>query len=137
MARLAFAACLLAAFLVPSALASTAGPSAPVHAGSVAQGQTDSSTFSTHGDQPCLAVYMPRVFTVSLAYAPVSDSLTVSAGGVSDTGANGVATVSFVANYCTVFTIQVTGTSVAESAEYVWTVTSVPVVAAIGDVSLA
>lgn len=137
MARLAFAACLLAVLLAPSAIASTAGPSAPVHAGSVAQGQVSSSTFSTHGDQPCLAIYMPRVFTVTLAYAPVTDTLSLAAGGASDTGSNGAATVSFVANYCTVFTIQVTGTSVADSAQYVWTVTSVPAVAAIGDVSLA
>ena len=129
MARAILLACLLAA-LVPAASAA-AGPSlvdAPAGAGSVSQGTTSSTGYSTHGDQPCLAIYMPRVYTVTLAYAPPTDALTLSVGALSATGSEGHATLSFVANYCTAFTVSVTGTSVADSATYAWAVTSVPVV---------
>ena len=128
MARLAFAVTLLAAVLAPSALASD-GPAlvgVPAHAGSVGQGGAASYAYSTHGDQPCLAIYQPRVFTVTLAYAPPSDVLTLSVGTASATGSGGAATLSFVDNYCTAFTVRVVGTSVASSAEYAFAISSVP-----------
>ncbi len=136
MARLALAACLLALALVPTALASGPGlVSSPVHAGSVAQGATSSYVYSTHGDQPCLAYYQPRVFTVTLAYTPPSDVLALTVGAASATGSDGVATLSFVDNYCTAFTVGITGTSVAGSAEYAFAITSVP--AGLGGGSIA
>lgn len=129
MARSILLACLLAA-LVPAASAAE-GPSlvdAPVGTGSVSQGTTSSTGYSTHGDQPCLDVYMPRVYTVTLAYSPPGDVLTLSVGELAATGSDGHAVLSFVANYCTAFTVSVKGTSVADSASYAWAVTSLPVV---------
>src|SRR5688572_27776747 len=124
---LPFAACLLAALLAaPATLASTPGPQLGPFAGTVAQGETDAHPFSTHGDQPCLAVWLPRLYVVALAYAPVDDTLTLTAAGNTDTGSSGHASVSFVANYCTAFTITVSGTAVSDSAAYTVVVQSVP-----------
>lgn len=120
---LAAALCLLAVLAAPAA--ARTGPEPGPFVGTVAQGEADSHHFSTHGDQPCLAVWIPKLYVVTLAYAPPTDTLALSAAGASDAGANGVAAVSFVANYCTAFTIRVAGTAVADEAAYVVTVESV------------
>lgn len=132
MARAILAVALLAALLFPAAVASTNPvlPSSGAHKGAVAEGQSSSFTYASHpAGTECLAIYLPRTYTVTLAYAPVDDTLTLRVGTHSDAGAAGRASVSFVANYCTAFTITVTGTSVASTADFVTAVTSTPVVA--------
>lgn len=115
------AACLL--LIAPMATAAS-GPTSGWGLGTVEEGETDRRHHNTHGDQPCLAIYIPKVFTVTLNHAP-TDVLGLRAGGASATSQNGVATVSFVANYCTSFDIFVDGIDVDGSAAYAMTVTSV------------
>jgi hypothetical protein len=103
-----------------------AEPSGGPYAGTMGQGGSATHHFTNQapGTQ-CLAIYQPTLYTVRLQYAPVSDVLTLAVGAASDAGSNGVATLSFVANYCTSFDITVTGTEVADKAAYLVSVSSV------------
>lgn len=137
MARTLLAAALLAALLAPAALAAT-GPQVGPFVGVVEQDASNRHAFSTHGDTPCLAVYLPKLYVVTLTYDNPADTLTLMAAGATAVGSNGVATLDFVANYCTAFTIDVVGTAVAGNAlepgtRYVVTVESL----FIGDQPLA
>jgi hypothetical protein len=108
----------LLALTVPAALA-VPGP-AP-GAGVVAQGETDVHRFNNNpGNFDC--IQMVTTYTVNLAYAPATDVLTLSAGGKTATGSNGVASVTFQAGVCTAFDIRVSGTQVANAAAYTVTV---------------
>ncbi|MGB0652511.1 MAG: hypothetical protein ACPGQL_04865 [Thermoplasmatota archaeon] len=103
-------------------------------AGTIGDGGSNTHRFSTHGDQPCLGVWMPKLYVVTLNYVSPFNSLGVSARGHSDSGENGVASIKFVANYCTAFDIVVSGDDVSGTAAYVVTVQSSPIV---GGASLA
>ena len=108
------------ALLAPTAAALT-GP----YAGAVAQGETDVHRYDNNPlKQPC--VDMVTTYTVTLTYAPATGVLTLSAGGRTVTGSNGVATLSFQSGVCTAFSIAVTGTQVDALAAYAVTVTSGP-----------
>lgn len=115
-------ACLAA--LAPVAAAAT-GP----YAGTVRQGETDAHEYDNHPKHGACLQIVTR-WTVTLAYAPATDVLTLEVEGLAATGANGLATLSFLAGVCTAFTVQVTGTSVATEAAYSVAVTSGP----LGDV---
>ena len=102
----------LTAMLAPPATADT-GP----FTGTVRQGQTRHHRYDNNPqNDPCPQVIV--FYTVSLTYAPTTDTLTVSAGGQTATGSGGTASVSFEAPYCTSFRVSVTGTSVATIASY-------------------
>lgn len=104
-------ATLLAALLVPAALANP-------NAGVVRQGETNVHAFDNTPRDGTACVDLVTTWTVTLAYAPPTDVLTLSAGGKTATGSGGVARVSFASGVCTAFTIQVTGASVAAAAAY-------------------
>lgn len=125
--RIALAAACLATVLATAPVsADLGGPEPGPFTGTIGQDHTRTHHFSTHGDNPCLAVYMPRVYTVTLAYAPPTDTLSISVGGLTDVGSLGAGSISFVANYCTAFDITVVGVEVTDKAAYGVTVTSVP-----------
>jgi hypothetical protein len=112
---------LLAAGLPAEASAVEIGAKTPgPFAGAVRQGQTATHAFSNYPPGgACPAWFQPVIYTVQLRYAPSTDVLTISAAGKTATGANGAAQVSFMRNYCTEFTVAVTGISVAQAAAYV------------------
>lgn len=103
--------------IAPFALAGT-GP----FSGTVVQGETDHHAYDNNpsGD-PCIDVM--AVYTVELFYTPATAVLTLTAGGRSDVGSNGYASVVLDASYCTSFGIRVAGTSVSGTAAYTVTVT--------------
>lgn len=108
---------LCAGLLLPGALA------APfAHAGRVRQGETDAFTFDNTSYAAC--TLQPVRWVVTLAYAPVTDALTLDAGGQSAEGANGVASVTFDSGTCVAFDVSIAGTSVAHRATYGVTVHS-------------
>ena len=110
------AAGLTAVLAAPALAAETSGP----FAGQVRQGQTRTHTFNNNpSNNPCLQI--TATYRVTLAYAPTTDVLTLDAGGKTASGSG--SSVSFVSGVCTRFPIQVTGTSVADTATYVVTVT--------------
>lgn len=85
--------------------------------GTVRQGQTRHHRYDNNPqNNPCPQVLV--FYTVSLTYAPTTDTLTLSAGGQTATGSGGAASVSFEAPYCTSFRVSVTGTSVATLSSY-------------------
>lgn len=104
------------AALAPLAAATT-GP----YVGTVRQGEVDAHHYDNNpkGD-PCLQIV--TTYTVTLAYAPAGDVLTLTVGTRSVSG-NG-ASVTFTAGVCTAFDFTVTGTQVADLAAYDVTVTS-------------
>lgn len=104
-------ATLLTALLVPTALANP-------HAGVVREGETNAHVFDNTPREGTACIDLATTWTVTLAYAPATDVLTLSAGGKTATGSNGVASVSFMSGVCTAFTIEVTGTSVETVAAY-------------------
>lgn len=108
----------LASLLTPVALAATGtGP----FTGTLRQNQTDRHTYDNNpNNDPC--IQMMTTYTVTLTYAPTTDTLTLTANGITAVGSGGTATVTFDANYCTSFNIQVKGTKVASSADYTVTV---------------
>lgn len=139
MRRALFAAALLASLAVPIALA--APPIAPrvelgTHAGTLTQGASTAFSYSSGGD-PCLGVYIPHTYVVNLAYAPIDDTLTVSSHGVSASGSNGLATISFVDNWCTTFGVRVDGTEVAGIAAFVVNIRDAGEVLALGGPAIA
>lgn len=106
-------ACL--ALLAPAASAAT-GP----YAGVVRQGETDWHSYDNNPtNSPC--IQMATTYTVTLAYAPTSDVLTLSVAGKTASGSG--AGISFQAGVCAAFPIAVTGTQVADLAAYEVTVT--------------
>lgn len=125
MKRFALVAAFFVLALATATSASTGGGSSTPYVGSVGQGQSDNHRYDNSGGNPCLAIYMPRTYTVTLAHVPTSDVLTLTAAGHSDSSSNGLASVSFTGNYCTAFDIRVTGTAVAGATEYAVAVTSV------------
>ena len=121
MRRALVAAALLLLLAVP--LATARPPIVPAvelgtHAGTLTEGASTSFTYKA-GPDPCLGVYIPHTFVVNLAYAPIDDTLTLSSHGKTATGADGLATLSFVDNYCTSFGVVVSGTEVAGTAAFV------------------
>lgn len=79
-----------------------------------------------HYDNNPLNMACPQVmatYTVTLAYTPTTDALTLTVGGTSVTGSDGTATLTLERSYCTAFDIKVTGTSVATVSQYTVTVT--------------
>lgn len=109
---------LTAALALPAAAAGTPGP----FAGVVTQGQTKTHLYDNNpSNNPCL--HIMATYTVTLAYAPASDVLTLSVGAATATGSNGVASLSLARSQCTSFTVAVSGTSVGDAAAYAVTVT--------------
>jgi hypothetical protein len=126
MRRLWSAALLLVVAILPAVVAA---PGTGPFTGTITQSATNSHAYSSYPPAGnCLAVYMPRTYSIRIEHAPVDDSLTISARGFAATTHNGGTTLSFVANYCTAFTITVAGTTVATEATYAITVTSTPVI---------
>jgi hypothetical protein len=113
------AAGLAAVLAAPAVAAGTPGP----FVGTVAQGQTKTHLYDNNPTKSdCIQLAVP--YTVSVTYAPSSDTLTLSVGSLTATGSNGSARLSFVGSTCTSFAVSVTGTSVARTAAYVVTVSS-------------
>ena len=125
MRALPLAASLLVGFLTLASPASAELSGGP-YVGTVSQGSADPHSYTSHPPgTECLAIYQPHLYTVRLEYAPPTDVLTLTVGSVSDVGSNGVASISFVANYCYGFDFSVSGTQVADNAAYLVTVSSV------------
>lgn len=104
------------ALLAPAAHAAT-GP----YVGALRQDETDAHHYDNNPTKaPCLE--MITTYTVTLAYAPTTDVLTLGVAGKTASG-NG-ATITFQAGVCAAFTLTVTGTHVATLAAYEVTVTS-------------
>ena len=121
----------LAAGLV-AVLASPAAAAAPVFAGAVAQGETDTHTFDNNPtNSNCIA--LATWYRVTLTFAPTGDALTLTTGGKSVTSTSGVAEVAFQSGVCTRFGIQVTGTSVDTVAPYSVSVRSGVLAAGVAD----
>ncbi len=112
------ASLLLIALATASPVAAGPAGDPGVYVGTVVEGERDTHRFSSHGGNPCLGVYIPKLWVVTLTHAPADASLSLSAGGKTDVSMAGSATVSFVANYCTVFTIAVEGLAVDGKAIY-------------------
>lgn len=107
---------LVSVLVLPATGAYAASGTGPF-TGSVAQGETDTHTYDNNPtNNPCIALAVP--YTVTLAYAPTSDTLTLSVPGASATGSGGTASLTVTRGVCTEFAITVTGTSVASSATY-------------------
>ena len=112
---------ILVAVSLTALLASPAAADTGPFSGTVREDQTRRHRYDNNPqNNPCPQVI--AFYTVSLTYAPATDTLTISAGGQTATGSGGSASVSFEAPYCTSFTISVTGTSVATIASYTVTV---------------
>lgn len=110
------AAGLVAVLSAPASAVGTPGPFASV----IAHGETKSHIYDNNpAGADCIQLAV--TYTVSLTYAPPSDTLTLSAGGQTATGSNGSARVSFWGSYCDSFGISVSGTSVGARAAYVVT----------------
>lgn len=108
---------LAVALLALSAPLALALPGTTPGAGIVRQGETAVHRYNNNpANFDC--VQMVTTYTVTLTYAPATDVLTLSAGGRTATGSNGVASVSFQAGVCTAFDIRAAGTRVAEAAAY-------------------
>ena len=105
----------------------SANPVGPFH-GAIHQGQTRTHTYDNNpNNHACIQIV--DLYTVALAYTPPTDTLTLSVRSGADTftatGVAGTALVAFQANHCTSFDISVTGTSVADNAQYDVTVVRV------------
>ncbi|HET6399284.1 MAG TPA: hypothetical protein VFH47_06995 [Candidatus Thermoplasmatota archaeon] len=113
--RLAAIAAMLACLAF--AAAASAGPlPSPLFAGPYAGVASDGSShaheYSTHPPHTlCAAVYIPHQFVVTLDAAP-TDTLVLRVGSHAATTFQGAATLTFIANYCTAFTIHVEGVEV-------------------------
>lgn len=112
------AAGLVTVLALPAAAAPAGGPGP--FAGQVVQGETDTHVYRA-GSSPCIQIAVQ--YAVTLTYAPTSDTLTLSAGTQTVTGANGTATATVWGSPCSQITIGVTGTSVASTATYAVAVT--------------
>ncbi|HVF06090.1 MAG TPA: hypothetical protein VNA20_14710, partial [Frankiaceae bacterium] len=91
-------------------------------AGLARPGTTTTHSYDNNpSNSPCPHVMVG--YTVRLTWAPPTDTLTLSAFGVSTTRSGGSATLYAARSYCTSFPIAVTGTNVADVAPYTVTVT--------------
>jgi hypothetical protein len=90
-------------------------PNQGPYAGVVVEGSTMVHTYSSIVPMQCI---LPVTYVVTLSYAPAGDTLVLSAAGVSATGSDGHAEVSFEAACSTTFTITVTGEDVSSVAAY-------------------
>ena len=109
---------LVAVLAAPAVAVGTPGP----FAGVARQGTTTAHAYDNNpSGGPCPQVMVG--YTVRLTWAPPTDTLTLSAFGVSTTRSGGVTTLNTVRSYCTSFSLAVTGTSVANAAAYTLTVT--------------
>ncbi len=89
------------------------------YAGTVTQGEASSHHYDNNpSGSPC--IMLATTYSVSLEYAPVGDSLTLTVGTYSHSGPGAI---TFQAGVCAAFTITVTGTEVADTAGYAVTVT--------------
>lgn len=120
-----FAGLLLIALAVAQPVAAEPAQNTGPYAGTVRENEVDHHRFSTHGDNPCVDIWVPKLYVVTLTHAPTTDALQLGAGSEVADSQNGVATVSFVANYCTSFDIYVAGVAVSGVAAYGVTVESV------------
>jgi hypothetical protein len=112
---------LVAALAAPAA-AAPPQPSTGPFVGRVGQGQTATHVYDNNpSNQPCIA--LAATYTVSLAHVPATDTLTLSVGTVTATSTGGGTALNVTFGVCTRFEIDVTGTSVADSATYAVTVT--------------
>ena len=116
MRRAVLAAAGLSVLLVSPASAST-GP----FTGTVRENQTRTHSYDNN-PQNLACIQVMATYTVTLTYTPTTDVLSLTAGGVTATGSNGVAVLSFERSWCTAFQIRVTGTSVERTAAYTVTV---------------
>ncbi len=116
------AAALAAVMTVPAnAAVGTPGP----FPGVLDHGQTRTHHYDNNpGGGSCIDLAVP--YTVTLTYAPPTDTVSLGSGATAVHGVNGRASVSFWAGYCAAFPIEVTGTSVANKAAYVVSVSSGP-----------
>jgi len=106
----------VAAFAAPASAAT--GP----FVGTVVQGETDTHTYDNNpSNNPCLQITAD--YTVSLRGVPASDTLTLTVLDRSVTTTGGGASLTITRGICTRFDVSVTGTSVADTATYVVTVT--------------
>jgi len=122
MVKTALATAGVVALLGAPAPAYAAQGSSGPFSGVVRQNQVRTHRF----DNNPLGLACPQVmtsYTVSLAYTPTTDALTLSVGSLSATGGNGTASLTVEGGYCTSFDIKVTGTSVDTAAQYTVTVT--------------
>ena len=121
LSALAAAAGLVTALAAPAPASAATGTPGPF-AGAVRQGQTVRHDYDNNpGGNPCVDIVAR--YTVTLAYAPATDTLTLAAVDQTATGRNGLASVSVVQGVCAAFPVTVTGTSVAGTAAYTVTVT--------------
>ena len=109
---------ILAGLLLVPVVAAQGAPSTGLYVGAVSEGQTDVLFYSTHGDTNCLGIYIAHTYTVTLVTDPGA-TLSVAVGAKTATSSNGVATLSFTANYCTQFHLYVHGVAVTDTASYV------------------
>jgi hypothetical protein len=115
----AFAGLGLAAVLTVPAAAVTGSPGP--FAGVLRQGETKTYVYDNNPTRE-QCVTLATAYSVGLTYAPPSDTLTITANGITRTATGGGTTISFVSGFCTSFTITVTGTSVGTVAPFAVTV---------------
>lgn len=113
---------ILAGLAAVAALAAPATAASPVFAGTVVQGETDTHTYDNNpSNNPCLAITAD--YTISLRGVPAGDTLTLTVLNQSRTTTGGGTSITVTQGVCARFDVSVTGTSVADSATYVVTVT--------------
>jgi len=110
---------LAAVLAAPAAAAGTTGP----FAGQVSQGQTRTHLYDNNpSNGACLQ--LAATYTISLSHVPAGDTLTLTVDGIrSVTTSGGGASLNVTKGVCATFSLAVTGTSVADSATYVLSVT--------------
>jgi hypothetical protein len=113
---------LLALAPAPATAKEDPGTTGP-YTGVVTQDATNSHLYDDHITMDCI---LPVTYIVTLTYQPASDTLGLTANGVSATGVGGQAIVTFVAACSLTFTILVSGIDVAVAAGYAVTVTTGP-----------
>lgn len=105
----------LSLLAVPAALASPFFPGP--HAGTLHEGEVNRHLFIVFPfSQPCRQVETEH--TLTLVYAPPTDTLTLTVLGQTAVGQDGVASVTFSAPPCTAYSIEVAGTDVGSVAAY-------------------
>lgn len=109
----------LLAALAP--LAASAVPTQGPFTGALMQGQTGLHLYDNMPpDGVCPQYLVPLPYTLTLAYSPPTDTLTLEVVGrhVPVAGSNGLASVTILGGGCETLLIAVTGTSVATVATY-------------------
>lgn len=116
---------ILALAVLSTASVADARPPVPIgspgpFAGYVVEGSVAAHAYATPG--PPINCILPVMYTVEMTYAPATDTLTLTANGVSATSSTGYAAVSFEAPCWTQFAITVAGNDVELVAAYKVTV---------------